>query len=403
MQNKNTYGLVFGGGGAKGAYQIGAWKALEKMNIHIGAVVGASIGSINGALFAQGNLRLAQEVWRKLNLHDAIVLEDDLPYPDNLFDVRNINQVLHSIFHQKGLDMEPVRELLQKYIDEDQVRRSSIDFGVISYDITNRKPVEIFKSDMPDGTLYDYLMASACFPVFKSVVIDGLKFIDGGVYNNLPADMLANKGYTHLILVDIGGMGIIRNTALQQTDIITIKPLTPLGGLFDMSPKVLQLSMRRGCLDTYRAFGKLAGSFYYLSVRSTARFVRKYGQNTLDGLEAAGQRYGIDPYRIYTPERLQYAVTAKFQEESQKYILLRQSTAHAELRSRIIGARPRLSKLEKNYLIPAAVDILGDSATTDLARAAARRLMPAAVNIAEALITLGIRPIEIQKEISQVM
>ena len=397
MHNKNTYGLVFGGGGAKGAYQVGAWKALEKMNIHIGAVAGASIGSINGALFVQGNLHLAQKAWRKLNLRDAVVLEDDLPYPDNLFDVRNINQVLHSIFRQKGLDMEPVREILQKYIDEDQVRHSPIDFGVISYDITNRKPVEIFKSDMPDGTLYDYLMASACFPVFKSVVIDGQKFIDGGVYNNLPADMLANKGYTHLILVDIGGMGIIRNTALQETDIITIRPLTQLGGLFDMSSKVLHLSMRRGYLDTYRAFGKLAGAFYYLSVRSTARFVRKYGQNTLDGLESAGQRYGIDPYRIYTPERLQYAVTAKFQEESQKYILLRQSTSHAELRSRIIGARPRLSKLEKNYLIPAAVDILGDTATTDLARAAARRLMPAAVNIAEALITLGIRPIEIQK------
>ena len=403
MQNKNTYGLVFGGGGAKGAYQMGVWKALDKMNIHIGAVVGASIGSINGALFAQGNLRLAQEAWHKLNLRDAIILEDDLPYPDNLFDVRNINQVLHSIFHQKGLDMEPVRELLQKYIDEDQVRRSPIDFGVVSYDITNRKPVEIFKGDMPEGSLYDYLMASACFPVFKSVVIDGQKFIDGGVYNNLPADMLANKGYKHLILVDIGAMGIIRNTALQEIDIIMIKPLTPLGGLFDMSPKVLQLSIRRGFLDTYRAFGKLAGSCYYLSVRSTAHFVRKHGKNTLDGLEAAGQRYGIDPYRIYTPERLQHAVTEKFQEESQEYVRLRQSTSHFELRSRIIGARPRLSKLEKNYLIPAAVDVLRDASTTDLARAAARRLMPAAVNIAEALIALGIRPTEIQEEGTQVL
>lgn len=400
MRNDITYGLVFGGGGAKGAYQLGVWKALEKMNIHVGAVVGASIGSINGALFAQADLQKAQEAWRKLNLRDVIVLEDELRDPDNLFDVRNINQVIYSVLHRKGLDMEPVRAILEKYIDENKVRQSPVDFGVISYDITNRKPVEIFKNDMPEGTLYDYLMASACFPVFKSVEIDGLKFLDGGVYDNLPAGMLVNKGYKHLILIDIGGIGIVRTIASQKLDIIMIKPSTPLGGLFDMSPKVLQLSIRRGYFDAYRAFGKLTGRNYYLSVRSAVRFVKKYGQSTLDGLEMAAQRYGIDPYRIYTPERLQQVVAERFLEESRQYVFLRNCSSYGELRSRFLGDHPRLRKLEKNFLIPAAVEILGEGTTTDRARTALHRLMPAAAGIAQALITLGIKPEGIHHEIS---
>lgn len=399
MPQNILYGLVLGGGGAKGAYQIGAWKALDKMNIQVDAVVGASIGSINGALFAQGDLHTAQTAWIKLNLKDAIVLEDELQYPDNLFDVRNMNQVLHSVLHQKGLDMEPVRNLLLQYIDEDKVRSSSIDFGIISYDLSNRKPVEIFKSEMPQGTLLDYIMASACFPVFKSVEIDGQKFVDGGVYNNLPADMLARKGYKNIILVDIGGMGIVRNTELANVNLINIKPSPPLGGTFDMTPKVIKLSILRGYLDTFRAFGKLTGSCYYLSVRSSARFVKKYGQSTLDGLQIAGQMYGIDPYRIYTPERLRNEVKKKFLAESQKYVLLRQSATREELRSRLLGARPRLKKVEKDYLIPAAVDILWDANITDNVRSALRRLMPSAICAAEALVALGILPVEVSPQL----
>ena len=49
------YGLVLAGGGGKGAYQMGAWKALREMNITFDAIAGVSIGSINGALIAQGD------------------------------------------------------------------------------------------------------------------------------------------------------------------------------------------------------------------------------------------------------------------------------------------------------------------------------------------------------------
>lgn len=49
------YGLILAGGGAKGAYQIGAWKAMRELDIEFEAIAGASIGAINGAMIAQGD------------------------------------------------------------------------------------------------------------------------------------------------------------------------------------------------------------------------------------------------------------------------------------------------------------------------------------------------------------
>lgn len=48
------YGLVLEGGGAKGAYQIGVWKALMEYGIKIKAIAGVSVGALNGALFLHG-------------------------------------------------------------------------------------------------------------------------------------------------------------------------------------------------------------------------------------------------------------------------------------------------------------------------------------------------------------
>lgn len=50
------YGLVFDGGGARGAYQIGAWRALSEAGVKISAVAGTSVGALNGALVCMGDL-----------------------------------------------------------------------------------------------------------------------------------------------------------------------------------------------------------------------------------------------------------------------------------------------------------------------------------------------------------
>ena len=63
--------LVLSGGGARGAYQVGVWKALEELNIKCDIVVGSSVGSINGALYTQGDFNKAYNLWKKLSIEDV--------------------------------------------------------------------------------------------------------------------------------------------------------------------------------------------------------------------------------------------------------------------------------------------------------------------------------------------
>ena len=57
------FGLVLEGGGTKGAYHIGAYKALGELGLKINSIVGTSIGAVNGALFAQDDFLLAEQIW----------------------------------------------------------------------------------------------------------------------------------------------------------------------------------------------------------------------------------------------------------------------------------------------------------------------------------------------------
>src|SRR4051794_18008973 len=66
-------GLLFSGGGAKGAYQIGCWKALRAAGLDdFRAIAGSSVGAMNAVLVATGRLDAAETVWRDLRLRDVV-------------------------------------------------------------------------------------------------------------------------------------------------------------------------------------------------------------------------------------------------------------------------------------------------------------------------------------------
>ena len=60
------YGIVLEGGGAKGAYQVGAWKALREAGVKIKAVAGTSVGALNGALICMDDIDRAEKLWKNI-------------------------------------------------------------------------------------------------------------------------------------------------------------------------------------------------------------------------------------------------------------------------------------------------------------------------------------------------
>jgi predicted acylesterase/phospholipase RssA len=68
---------------------------------------------------------------------------------------------------------------------------------------------------MEDGKIPEYLLASSAFPGFQSPEIAGKKYIDGGVYDNIPYTMARKRGYRRLIVIDISGIGIKRKLNVE--------------------------------------------------------------------------------------------------------------------------------------------------------------------------------------------
>ena len=66
--------IALAGGGTKGAYQVGAWKAMRELGIPFDIVTGTSIGSVTAALMVQGDFDRAWELWTHIT-EEQIMLE----------------------------------------------------------------------------------------------------------------------------------------------------------------------------------------------------------------------------------------------------------------------------------------------------------------------------------------
>ena len=69
--------LVLCGGGSRGAYEIGAWRALTELGVRFQGVYGTSIGALNAALVARGDVEAASQLWQNIRLSQIMTVEDE--------------------------------------------------------------------------------------------------------------------------------------------------------------------------------------------------------------------------------------------------------------------------------------------------------------------------------------
>ncbi|MBU3191804.1 patatin-like phospholipase family protein [Clostridium bowmanii] len=256
--------MVFGGGGAKGAYEIGVWKALNELKIDVEVVVGTSVGALNGAIMVQGDFDVALSMWTDMTMCKVIDMGQEANFlEEKNLRVASIINIIKSSLLLGGMDVTPLKDLLYKVIDEKKIRESKIDFGIVTFSLTDFSPVNIFIKDIPEGKLVDYLLASSCFPAFKSQMIDNKRYIDGGIYNNIPISLISEK-IKNIIVVDVSGVGRIKKVDTSNNKIIYIKNSQYLCGILQFEPETTKSSIEFGYFDTLRAFSKTRGKRYYI-------------------------------------------------------------------------------------------------------------------------------------------
>lgn len=277
IDKNKKLGLVLEGGGARGAYQAGALKAFFEEGYKFDAVVGTSIGALNGVMVAQNKFEDAYKVWNDIDF--ATVLNIKNEYGENVA-LGNYNRetfryfysYLKTVIAEKGVDTTKIQKLLDDNIDENILRNSGIDFGVMAYSLTEKKPVPIFVDEMREGTVAKYVMASATFPVFKSTMVDDQSFIDGGVYDNMPVNMLIDRGYKDIVAIETKSSIPKRKVKDKSVQIHYIRPSLKPGRVMDFTASSTDQSVLIGYYDVLKILRGYIGSYYYIDAHEKSPF-----------------------------------------------------------------------------------------------------------------------------------
>lgn len=311
-------GLVLSGGGLKGAYEVGVYKALQELNIKVDAIVGSSIGAINGAYFLQDDLSKIEDLYSNIKITDIVDLKRT-NISNNIFDVANLVDLSKEYIKNNGIENTAIRKIMEKSLDLDKIYASKIDYGLIAFETDSKKPIELFKKDIPKDKLIDYILASACFPIFQQQKIDDKKFVDGGFYDVAPVNMLLEEGYEDIILIDISGIGIDRKNIKNNAYLKVIRHSADVGGVLDFDHDHLIRNMKMGYFDTKKAYGKLQGHYYYFENAEFVRLLENFNLQTIYGLEYAAKVYNVDRYKVYTLEEFIDLVYKSHQKALKKY------------------------------------------------------------------------------------
>ena len=185
-------GLVLSGGGALGFAHIGAIKALEEYGIEPKYVAGTSMGAIIGVMYAAGYS--ADEIMQ-------IVKEQRLYKVGRLITwqsaLRNSGMSTHKTLLRELAELIPHNSF-------DSLERK---FMVCVTNVETGEAVYRYKG----GDLKEYVAASAAIPgMFEPIMIDSVRYIDGGIVDNLPVSQLLTLN-PHLFIIGVDVLPFVEN------------------------------------------------------------------------------------------------------------------------------------------------------------------------------------------------
>lgn len=175
--------LVLGGGAARGFAHIGVIRALEQEHIPIDMVVGTSVGSLIGAIYAYDRNSFELE-WTAFSLEK-----------EHLFDYA----ILSALTGMGPVKGDKLEEFVKAKIPVPNIEQLKVPFAAVATDLNRGQRVVLDR-----GPVAKAVRASSAIPgVFQPVEFQGRLLVDGGVTDNIPISVAREKGADIVIAVDI--------------------------------------------------------------------------------------------------------------------------------------------------------------------------------------------------------
>lgn len=233
-------GLVLGGGGCIGAYQVGVWKALRELKIdkYIQGVSGTSIGALNAALFALNNYNLAENIWMEITREKVLPTDNVDLFAKGIklfLGNKNINFIkkhLPGLLEQGNVSRQGLMDILNN-LDLNKALSSMMPVYATCTELPDIKTKYFKLNDYDVETAKRILCASSAIPpVFGSEEIENRKYVDGGLVDNLPIKPLYDEGFDMIFVINLNRHFAVDRSSFPNSKIICISPSTDQGGVF---------------------------------------------------------------------------------------------------------------------------------------------------------------------------
>ncbi len=257
----SNYGLVLSSDGSKSSFEIGAWKALREFDINIAGVSGSFVGALNAALIAQGDFERAVRFWRNVATKDLFGVNKFIAqkYTEewSKSDTKTFKKSFLKYIQCQTEELDPLKEILDNYIDEKTIRHSATKLGFVSVSLSTLEAEMLTIEKIPRGKLNTYLLAASCFPQISQVNrAQDPQF--SSTYS--PYKIIAGYGIDNILSTD--DLLIVPSDIDSTVTIIQSSEAMVLD-LCESADK-MKKNIKMGYIDTLKLFEKSLGSIYFI-------------------------------------------------------------------------------------------------------------------------------------------
>ncbi|MBY7026932.1 MULTISPECIES: patatin-like phospholipase family protein [Clostridium] len=256
-------GLVLSGGGARGAYQIGVWKALRELKLdrYIEVVSGTSIGALNAILFCQGDIEKAENAWLNISKEKVLPTDNkDLNIKGFLISLglKNMNLVkkcMPKMIDTGSLSREGLTDIMNKYVNFKDIENCNKLCYAACTELTTFQPKYFKINGYHEENIRSILFASSALPmIYESEEFESIKYVDGGMADNVPVQPVYGENCDIIIVVHLSKDSHINKKLFPNTKIIEIYPSVMeegvLDGILDFVPESAEKRIKLGYIDT---------------------------------------------------------------------------------------------------------------------------------------------------------
>lgn len=277
-------GLVLAGGGGKGAYELGVWKALDELKLtkYITVFSGTSIGAFNSVLFAMNDMKKADELWEEVTMDKLVpVSKSELIKRGIGLYIGGKNLQLAKKFLNYKLEHGAIAndgaiEVVEKYLDFNKIKENNKICYAACTKLSDFSAKYFKINDFDEETGKKIVLASASLPlIYDCTEVLGEKYIDGGIADNIPIQPVYGENCNIIIVVLLSKEAQVDRTLYPNSKLIVISPENldenTITGTLNLNTDAKRIRIIEGYNDTINKLEPIKELFEYISKEEEER------------------------------------------------------------------------------------------------------------------------------------